>query len=126
MNKFMLFLYVMIIYLGLSEISKAQIEVEPAFPNLSFNRPVDFTYANDNSGRLFVVEQQGRIYVFLNSTSVQDKQLFLDIRDRVNDSGNEQGLLGLTFHPDYQTNGYFFVDYTTSNPTRTVISPTFV
>jgi len=38
--------------------------------------------------------------------------LFLDIRDRVNDGSNEQGLLGLAFHPNFSQNGYFFVNYT--------------
>jgi len=73
-------------------------------------RPVDVQPANDGSGRLFIVEQPGRIRV------LQDGQLldtpFLDIDDRVDDSGNEQGLLGLTFHPDYENNGWFYVNYT--------------
>ena len=100
----------------------AQVELENAFPNLSFVRPVDLQHPNDNSNRLFVVEQQGIIYVFENSQEVTAKKVFLDIRDRVNNSGNEEGLLGLTFHPSYQTNGYFYVDYTAANTTRTVIS----
>ena len=43
---------------------------------------------------------------------------FLDIRDRVRDEGNEEGLLGLAFHPDFETNGYFFVDYTAGKATN--------
>ncbi|MHB9029111.1 MAG: PQQ-dependent sugar dehydrogenase, partial [Candidatus Latescibacterota bacterium] len=46
----------------------------------------------------------------------------LDITDRVDSHGNEMGLLGLAFHPDFESNGYFFVDYTAANPMRTVIS----
>lgn len=97
-------------------------EIEGAFPNLSFTRPVDFQHAGDNSNRIFVVEQAGVISVFPNNSNAASKKTFLDIKDRVNDSGNEEGLLGLAFHPDYETNGYFYVNYTASDPRRTVIS----
>ncbi len=46
----------------------------------------------------------------------------MDITNRVTSSGNEMGLLGLAFHPNFTNNGYFFVDYTASSPSRTVIS----
>lgn len=93
-----------------------------AFPNLSFTRPVDLQYPPDNSNRIFVVEQAGIISVFPNDSGVTAKKTFLDIREKVDDQGNEEGLLGLAFHPDYQTNGYFYVNYTATNPNRTVIS----
>jgi len=93
-----------------------------AFPNLSFPRPVDLQHAGDNTNRIFVVEQAGVISVFPNDPSVISKKTFLDITAKVNDSGNEEGLLGLAFHPNYETNGYFYVNYTASNPKRTVIS----
>ena len=96
--------------------------VKEAFPNLSFNRPVDLQHAGDNSNRIFVVEQEGIIYVFTNDASATGKKVFLDIRSKVDDAGNEEGLLGLAFHPDYETNGYFYVNYTATNPDRTVIS----
>ncbi|QXD17100.1 PQQ-dependent sugar dehydrogenase [Rhodocaloribacter litoris] len=98
------------------------LELEVAFPNLTFSRPVDLQHAGDGSGRLFVVEQAGVIRVFENRTGVASAATFLDIRDRVNDSGNEEGLLGLAFHPDFATNGFFFVNYTATNPRRTVIA----
>lgn len=93
-----------------------------AFPQLSFTRPVDLQHAPDNSNRIFVVEQAGVISVFPNSESSSSKTTFLDIREKVDDQGNEEGLLGLAFHPDYKNNGYFYVNYTASNPNRTVIS----
>ncbi len=75
-----------------------------------FTRPVQVTHAGDGSGRLFVVEQRGKIKI------IQDGQVltrpFLDIQEVVNDGGNEQGLLGLTFHPHYTQTGYFYVNYT--------------
>ncbi len=105
-----------------TDILYAQADREVAFPNLNFTRPVDLQHPNDDSNRLFVVEQEGIIYTFENNRNVNTKKVFLDIRDQVNDSGNEQGLLGLVFHPDYQNNGYFYVDYTAEDPNRTVIS----
>lgn len=98
------------------------ITVVEAFPQLSFTRPVDFQHAKDNSNRLFVVEQRGIISVFQNESNTSAKTEFLDIESRVDDSGNEEGLLGLAFHPDYRSNGYFYVNYTASSPNRTVIS----
>lgn len=93
-----------------------------AFPNLSFARPVDLQHSGDNTNRIFVVEQAGVISVIPNSASVGAKKTFLDITARVNDNGNEEGLLGLAFHPNYESNGYFYVNYTAANPSRTVIS----
>lgn len=93
-----------------------------AFPNLSFTRPVDLQHPGDNSHRIFVVEQAGVISVFPNDHNTSTKTTFLDIRDKVDDKGNEEGLLGLAFHPDYETNGYFYVNYTATDPDRTVIS----
>ena len=93
-----------------------------AFPGLSFTRPVDLQYPPDNTNRIFVVEQAGVISVFPNDKSASTRNTFLDIREKVDDQGNEEGLLGLAFHPDYKTNGYFYVNYTAANPNRTVIS----
>jgi hypothetical protein len=79
-------------------------------------------HPGDGTNRLFVVEQSGIIYVFDNEPSVSEKSVFLDIQGMVDASGFEEGLLGLAFHPDYENNGYFFVDYTADTPERSVIS----
>jgi glucose/arabinose dehydrogenase len=100
----------------------AQIIVGDAFPGLSFIRPVDLQHAADGMDRIFVVEQRGVISVFNNDSNSTEKSVFLDIENRVRDNGNEEGLLGLAFHPNYENNGYFYVDYTASNQRRTVIS----
>ena len=97
-------------------------DVERAFPNLSFRRMVHLTYAGDGTDRLFVVLQEGRIVVFPNTDGTTSSAVFLDIRGRVNDAGDEEGLLGLAFDPNYRTNGYFYVYYTAASPPRTVIS----
>ncbi len=82
-----------------------------ALPGLSFVRPLDIQQAGDDSGRLFVVEQGGLIHA-VRPGQEPDKAVFLDIRDRIDDSGNEMGLLGLAFHPAFSQNGRFYVNYT--------------
>lgn len=96
--------------------------VEPAFPNLAFERPVLVTHAGDGSNRLFVLEQAGRIFVFPNDDSAGGAEVFLDISDRVSRSANEEGLLGLAFHPHYAANGEFYVYYSAAGPRRSVLS----
>ncbi|NBC17698.1 MAG: T9SS type A sorting domain-containing protein [Bacteroidetes bacterium] len=101
--------------------SSAQHDLEVAFPNLEFSDPVDLQSPRDGTNRLFVVEQAGVIKVFENDPQVPSAEVFLDIQNRVL-SGGEQGLLGLAFHPDFMSNGYFYVDYTAANPSRTIIA----
>jgi len=84
-----------------------------------FRKPLDIQHAGDNSGRLFIVEQRGVIRILQNGLVLE--QPFLDITDRVFDRGNEQGLLGLAFHPEFEHNGFFYVNYTERNG-RTVIA----
>ena len=97
----------------------AQFTLQNAFPNLTFSSPVFLTHSGDGTNRIFVIEQEGIIKVFPNSSNALLAKEFLDITDRVS-YGGEKGLLGLAFHPDYETNGYFYVNYT--NATSTVIS----
>jgi glucose/arabinose dehydrogenase len=72
-------------------------------------RPVVIRHAGDQ--RLFVVEQAGRIRIVEPDGTVL-AQPFLDIGGRVDDGGGEQGLLGLAFHSEYPSNGFFYVYYT--------------
>jgi glucose/arabinose dehydrogenase len=71
--------------------------------------PVGLESARDGSGRLFVLEQAGRIRIIRNGAV--SAAPFLDIAAKVA-SGGELGLLGLTFHPAYVSNRKFYVDYT--------------
>lgn len=83
--------------------------------------PVYVTHSGDGTGRLFIVEQGGRIRIHQDGEMFQ--QSFLDIRDRVEFVG-EMGLLGLAFHPQFKENRRFFVNYTTTEggPRRTVVA----
>jgi glucose/arabinose dehydrogenase/sugar lactone lactonase YvrE len=77
-------------------------------------RPIALTHAGDGSNRVFVATEQGVIHVFPNDQKSKRTKMFLDIQSRVRylDSQNEEGFLGLAFHPDYKKNGEFFVFYT--------------
>ena len=96
--------------------------LEVAFPGLTFDKPVDLKFPEDGSSRMFLVEQDGRIWVFENNSETTEKSLFLDIAGQVDSRGWEEGLLGLAFHPEFANNGFFYVNYTATNPDRTVIS----
>jgi glucose/arabinose dehydrogenase len=69
-----------------------------------------FLGAPIGDSRLFVVEKPGRIRIVDNGQLLSSP--YLDITDRVGSSSNEQGLLGMAFHPGYASNGLFFVNYT--------------
>jgi len=81
------------------------------------DRPLGLEHAGDR--RIFVVEQRGAVWT-LEDGRLQETP-YLDLRDRVDDSGFEQGLLGLAFHPDFARNGLLFVNYTNSGG-NTVVS----
>ena len=100
-----------------------QTDLEVAFPNLSFSRPVDLQNAGDGSNRLFVLEQhQGQIQVFDNESTTESSTVFLALNRSTLSTGNEEGLLGLAFHPDYVNNGYFYIYYSMRSPRRSRIS----
>ncbi|MBI2758507.1 MAG: PQQ-dependent sugar dehydrogenase [Chloroflexi bacterium] len=78
-----------------------------------FDSPVDIQFPDDGSGRMFILEQVGRIRVVENGQLIGTP--FLDISDLVGNTGNEQGLLGLAFHPNFKDNPYLYVNYTDNN-----------
>lgn len=82
------------------------IALEP-FAN-GFINLTEITHAGDS--RFFVTEQEGSIKI-LNADGTVNTTPFLNISPLLS-TGGERGLLGLAFHPDYATNGYFYIDYT--------------
>ena len=99
----------------------AGLRVVNAYPNLKFDSPVEYTFANDGTNRVFVVEQPGRIRVFDNKADASSAATYLDIRSKVG-YGGEMGLLGLAFDPKFAQNGYFYVNYTKNSPRETIVS----
>ena len=73
-----------------------------------FNSPVNMANAGDS--RMFVVEKDGIIKI-VSATGVVSATPFLNISSIIT-TDSERGLLGLAFHPNYATNGYFFINYT--------------
>lgn len=76
-----------------------------------FNQPLNLQHARDD--RLFIVEKEGKIKI-LNPDLTVLPTPFLDISNKISTNG-ERGLLGLAFHPNYQSNGYFYINYTDLN-----------
>jgi glucose/arabinose dehydrogenase len=104
------------------------IATEIAFPDLQWTgwqpedekgksvplRPLILTHAGDGSNRVFVGTQHGVVHVFPDDQKAKKTKVFLDLSSKVKyfDNSNEEGFLGLVFHPDYKKNGEFFVFYT--------------
>jgi glucose/arabinose dehydrogenase len=118
---------------------KLPYEPQLAFPHLQWSqwsplddagrvqplRPIVLTHAGDGSNRIFVATQHGVIHVFPNEQTATETKVFLDISRRVqyDDRQNEEGFLGLAFHPKYRENGEFFAYYTPADaPRASVIS----
>ena len=103
-------MYRIIIFLPLSIIFSSQLSVikiadVPA-------KVLYLTQPNNDNSRLFIVNQKGQIHIINNEKLLTEN--FLDISDRVHNSfvpGSEEGLLGLAFHPQYLSNGFFYVNY---------------
>jgi len=89
-------------------------KLQPAFPNLTFNQPVAMVQAPNSSDRWYVAEKPGRLMSFANNTATTQSTPFINLTAAVDDR-SEGGLLGVAFHPDYASNGYVFLSYTTSD-----------
>ena len=100
------------------EFEPAAYEIIEAYENLTFEQPLFFTAASNHSNTVFVVERTGKIYAFENLPGVAEKELFIDLSDKISLEGNEMGLLGLAFHPEFSENGYFYVNYTNAQGTK--------
>jgi glucose/arabinose dehydrogenase len=97
------------------------VRLEPFLTGLS--RPVLIRHAGDGSRRLFIVQQTGIIKILQpGATTPAD---FINLSSKIfvpTSSGDERGLLGLTFHPQFAANGKFYVDYTRASDGATVIA----
>ncbi|KAA5540061.1 DUF1080 domain-containing protein [Roseiconus nitratireducens] len=119
---------------------KLGLSSELAFPNLKWDqwdpvgangqlrplRLIELRHAPDGSGRLFAISQNGAIWTFKNDPEVSQSHLFLDLRDKVfdwkNRGANEQGLLGLALHPEFKSNGKFYIYYTHADGQKSILS----
>jgi glucose/arabinose dehydrogenase len=96
--------------------------VYDAFPHLPlFAAPISVRDPVDGTDRLFVVEREGRVYVFQNDPTATQRSLFLDIADSVT-TVTEGGMFDIAFHPQYEVNRHFYVTYLRNNPRRWILS----
>jgi len=99
------------------------VRVQRVLPSLSLKRPLQVVQAPGDDERLFILEQSGRVLtVKRGDREAKRGEVFLDIRKRVNDRNNEEGLLSMAFHPDFAKNREFFLYYTAEPPKRSVLS----
>lgn len=113
------FLFFLFSILVAEVFAQPSISIESFGPN--FNKPVNIKNAGDN--RLFVIEQDGLIQI-LNVNGTVNNTPFLDVQSlviNIGGIGDERGLLGLAFHPNYAANGYFYINYI-NNSGNTVVS----
>ncbi len=99
------------------------VEFQQVFSSLQLQRPIYLTAPENNGNQLYVMEQRGRILSFPNKKDLSESEVIevLDIRDRVedhNEGHNEQGLLGMAFHPNVAENHRVFLDYNPSDGQR--------
>src|SRR5438093_244208 len=98
------------------------LELKVAFPELKFSRPLWMEEVPDDSRRLIVVEQGGKVLVFPLDHGARETKTFLDITDRKPFVQNEEGLLAFAFHPQFKTNALFYLFYSQQSPKRVVLS----
>lgn len=99
-----------------------KLELREIFPALKVNRPLWLEEAKDDSGRLFIIDQQGRIVAVRKGTDGSDAKEFLNLVDRKPMVESEEGLLGMALHPQFKSNRLCYVFYSQQNPKRSVIS----
>ena len=102
--------------------SLPSLELRLAFPDLKFNRALWMEEAPDDSHRLAVMQQDGKVFLLSPSRKPDEMKVFLDITDRKPWVQNEEGLLAFAFHPQFKSNGLFYVYYTQQAPKRSVLS----
>lgn len=95
----------------------SELAAQRVFASLTFASPVAMLQAPGDGSRWFVVEQGGVVRVFANDQSTTSSDVFLDITDRVDGTG-EMGLLGMAFHPDFPLNPRVYLSYTNETAGR--------
>lgn len=121
-------LWALVVHAGDVDTRPINLQTVNAFPNIKWTgwdfgedsgivqpiRPILLTHAGDGTNRIFVPLQQGLIQLLEQGVETKETKVFLDITDKVayDDKTNEEGFLGMAFHPNYQETGTFFVYYT--------------
>ncbi|MEM9280650.1 MAG: PQQ-dependent sugar dehydrogenase [Verrucomicrobiota bacterium] len=117
----------MLIAFGSTSLSaNSEVKLLETWKNIEFHIPILIASPPDDTGRLFLVDLDGHIYILPKDRDSTHAELFLDISDRTlterTQRFTEEGLLGLAFHPEFATNGRFYVNYTLQDPKRSIVS----
>lgn len=96
--------------------------MKPSYPNLKFNRPLWLEESPDGTKRHFELEQDGHIFILPADRDGKEKKTFFDISARKPFEKDEEGLLGMAFHPKFKENHKFYVFYTQQDPKRNILS----
>jgi glucose/arabinose dehydrogenase len=100
-----------------------KLRFERVLPELPLVRPVQAFQRPGDATNLYIIEQPGRILIADPAKrDTKEAAVFLDIRERVNDGGNEEGLLSIAFHPDFPRKRELYAYYTASKPRRSLLS----
>jgi len=97
-----------------------QLKLVNAYPNLKLQRPLWLEQLSD--GRTFLLEQRGKIHILPKNAKGKKTKLFFDIEARKPYVKDEEGLLGMAFHPQFSKNGKVYVFYSAHEPLRSIIS----
>ena len=97
-----------------------QLKLENAYPNLKLQRPLWLEQLSD--GRTFLLEQRGKIHILPKNAKGKKTKLFFDIEARKPYVKDEEGLLGMAFHPQFSKNGKVYVFYSAHEPLRSIVS----
>ena len=97
-----------------------ELKLVNAYPNLNFKRPLWLEQLPD--GRTFLLEQRGKILILPKNAKGKKTETFFDIEARKPYVKDEEGLLGMAFHPQFAKNGKFYVFYSAHKPLRSVVS----
>lgn len=113
-------LFVLLYFVAAAQAQEHELIVIDAFPGVSVNQILGLE-PQPGTNDLFILSQSGRIFRLERGSQTQQLTTWLDLSSQLI-SGGERGLLGLAFHPEFEQNRRFYVNYTIANPLRTVIS----
>jgi glucose/arabinose dehydrogenase len=100
-----------------------KVKLLPVFPALILDRTLWMSEAPDGSGRFFIVGQGGQIVIAGKGTDGSKTNEFLNIADRHPSPAYEQGLISIAFHPNFKSNGLFYIYYNQENTNKTPLYP---
>ena len=107
---------------ALSEEAIPAIQLMEDLGGMTFDQPVALVFPEDSADTGYIVEQSGRILLVSSLSGSWSATDVLNIEDRVNDRGREEGLLGLALDPEFPASRHIYVNYTADDPRRTVVS----